>query len=276
MSNNLPALQTLSVDLGKQSKQIQSMLPDGLDVKKFLRTTVNAISTHPQKEKMLGADRETLFSACQKAASDGLMLDGKEAVLVSFYDKNKKADVVQYMPMVQGLVKLARNSGEITTIVAEVVFKDDKFSYKPGIDEQPLHDPDWFAEDRGEPVGVYAVVTLKSGDKISAMMPKKRVLEIAKGGKNGFQYDPEKGAHFQEWWKKTVIKNALKYAPKSTFLDSAIAADNEGYEFDEPPAHQPAQASAADINDTLAAQAADEPTSDVVSEQSAQENNPIV
>lgn len=225
---NLPAVQQLSKDLATQSKQIQSMLPDGMDAKRFMRTTVNAISTHPQSEQLLKADRQSLFNACQKAAGDGLLLDGKESTLVTF--KNQAT----YMPMVQGLVKLARNSGEITTIVSEVVYSADQFQYRPGIDEQPVHSPDWFG-DRGEPVGAYAVITTKSGEKIVSVMPKSRIMAIGAGGRNLKQYTPGQGAHYTEWWKKTAIKNVLKYAPKSTYLESALAADNEHIDPDQIP-----------------------------------------
>lgn len=258
--SNLPAVQQLSKDLGGQMTAIESMLPPGMDPKRFLRTTVNAISTHAQSDALLKADRQSLFNACQKAAGDGLLLDGKEATLVTF--KNQAT----YMPMVQGLVKLARNSGEVTTIVAEVVYSADQFQYRPGIDDQPVHSPDWFADDRGAPVGVYAVITTKSGEKICAVMPKKRVMAIGGGGRNVHQYTPGKGAHFEEWWKKTAIKNALKYAPKSTYLESALDHDNEGYDPDavQPSYQAPAQKSAADLNAELNAAPAPDAPADIV------------
>lgn len=232
--SNYPAVQQLSKDMASQSKSLESVLPHGMDVKRFMRTTINAIQTHAQSAALMAADRGSLFSACQKAAGDGLLLDGKEATLVTF--KNQ----VTYMPMVQGLVKLARNSGEIKNILAEVVFEKDEFQYRPGIDEQPMHAPDWFADDRGAPVGCYAVVTTRDNEKIVRVLPKSRIMAIAAGGRNGHQYTPGKGAHFEEWWKKTAIKNVLKYAPKSTELDRALEADNEHYDPDAvPPSYTP-------------------------------------
>ena len=49
-------------------------------------------------------------------------------------------------------------------------------------------------------------------------MPKKRVLQIASASKNSAQYAIN-APHFTEWWKKTAIKNVLKYAPKATELE---------------------------------------------------------
>lgn len=233
MNTNSPVLQ-LEHDCKRQIPRIESMLPPGMDVKRFMRTVVNTVSTHAQADKLLNADRNSLFSACQKAAGDGLLLDGREATLVVFRDKKSNTDQVTYMPMVQGLVKLARNSGDISSIVAEVVYQQDQFTYRPGIDAQPQHEPDWFGE-RGQPLGAYAVITTRDGEKITSVMPRKRIVAIGKGGRNADQYDPAKGAHYGEWWKKTVVKNVLKYAPKSTYLESAIAADNEHIDPDKIP-----------------------------------------
>lgn len=196
-------------------------LPAGLSVDRFLTTASQGVQMHKDKDRLASADRSSLYQAIQKAASDGLVLDGREAALVVFGNE------VQYMPMTQGLIKLARNSGEIANITSAVVYEKDKFTYKIGIDETPIHEADWFSEDRGAPVGAWALVTLTNGEKIPAILPKSKILKIASKGKNGYQYDPEKGFAFDEWWKKTAVKNVLKYAPKSTQLEKILAEDNE-------------------------------------------------
>lgn len=221
MSNQNTQITAFTKELNSQTRAIESMLPVGMDIKRFLRTVVNTINTHAQSERLLNADRQSLFNACQKAAGDGLLLDSREATLVVFRDKKQGIDRVSYIPMVQGIVKLARNSGEISSLTAEVVYSNDKFVYRPGIDAQPMHDPDWFG-DRGDPKGCYAVVTLKDGEKVTSVMPQSRIMEIAGSGNNAKQYIPGQGPNYGEWWRKTVIKNALKYCPKSTHLESAL------------------------------------------------------
>lgn len=220
------ALQQVCQGLQKMETNFKQALPKGLSVDRFIRTATNAIQMHPQRDKLLNANRQSLYNSCQKAAIDGLMLDGREAALVVF------GTDATYMPMTQGLVKLARNSGEITTIVSEVVFSNDKFTYRIGIDEMPLHEPDWFG-DRGEPIGVWACVKLKNGEVISRLLPKDKIMRIAGKSKNTSQYDPKSGPHYDEWWRKTAIKNVLKYAPKSTELERAMER-GEPEEFEEP------------------------------------------
>lgn len=270
---NLPAVQQLTKDLATQSKQIASMLPPGMDPARFMRTTVNAISTHAQSDKLLNADRQSLFNACQKAAADGLLLDGKEATLVVFSGN------VAYMPMTQGLVRLARNSGEIGNISYATVYKNDEFEYYTDLDGVHfIHKAikEWEG-DRGEPVAAFCLISLKDSDeKILKVLSKSRIMAIAQGGKNAHQYTPGKGAHFEEWWGKTVIKNALKYAPKSTFLESALAADNEHIDPDQIPSDYvpPQQKKVDDINEDLGTGApAAEPQSDVIDVTANSEDN---
>jgi len=193
----------------------------GVSVDRFIQVAKQGIQTHKDVAKLLNADRKTLYLACQKAASDGLMPDGREGALIVFGTE------VVFMPMVQGLIKLARNSGEITNIESAVVYSNDRFSYIMGIDQSPRHEADWFGDDRGEPVGAWALVTLSSGEKIPAMLSKHKIMRVASKSKNAYQYDCKKGDAWEEWWKKTAVKNVLKYAPRSTALDMALEHDNE-------------------------------------------------
>lgn len=217
-----PALSQLTHEFSQQLTPLSSVLPPGLDPRRFIRTAVNAINRHPQVDKLLGADRQSLFNACQQAAADGLLLDGRESTLVVFHDKKQDKDVVSYIPMVQGMVKIAFASG-IRRIVSEVVHQRDLFYYRPGVDNQPIHQPDWFS-DRGIPVGVYAVATLGNGEHTVSVMTADHVMGIASGGRNADQYNPN-ASHYEEWWKKTAIKNVLKYVPKSRGMIQCEQAD---------------------------------------------------
>jgi len=224
MSNQqIAVLKDICGTLDKMDGAVKSALPPGMDVARFISTAKNAIQTHPQADKLASADKRTLFASCLKAASDGLVLDGREAALVVF------ANQVTYMPMTQGLVKLARNSGEIANITAEVVYANDEFTFRIG-DDLPTHTPDWFG-DRGQAVGVWAAVKLTSGEYIVRIIKEAQILKIASKTKNAIQYDQKTGLYFEEFWRKTAIKNVLKYAPKSTYLESALDSDNDAQGF---------------------------------------------
>lgn len=220
-SKQLTPVGELCTGLNRIEGQLEKALPKGVTKDKFMRTALQGIQTHRDKDKLASADRSSFYLAVQKAASDGLLLDGREAALVVF------SNSVSYMPMVQGLIKLARNSGDIKNIEAAVVHRHDRFTYIMGEDSSPKHEADWFADDRGEPIGVWAVITLSSGEKIPTMLSKSKVMRVAAKSKNAYQYDPTKGDAWEEWWKKTAVKNVLKYAPRSTELDRALQEDEE-------------------------------------------------
>ncbi len=231
----------------------QTLSGTGITVKRFLATAKTAIQTHGDQAKLESADRSSLYLAIQKAASDGLMPDGREAALVVYNSKRGDGvwtSKVQYQPMVQGLVKLARKSGEIEKIAAFVVYEKDAFRFRVGIDDVPQHsapeDGDgnhlWFS-DRGKPIGVWAFVKLKSGEYIDpVMLPKERIDRIATRSKISGNYSPDGGVDkygkpigpdWEEWWKKAAIRNILKYAPKSTSLEQATNEMDKEFDFGE-------------------------------------------
>ena len=196
----------------------------GINPERFIATAKTAIQTHVQKDRLEQADRQSLYLSIKKAAVDGLMPDNREAALVVYGNQ------VQYQPMVQGLVKLARQSGEIVSIASEVVYSNDKFKLDftmDGIDF--CHSPCWDG-DRGEPVLVWATVKLKSGETLARAYPKKRIDAIATRSKQSDNYNPNKGKDWEEFWRKAAIRNILKYAPKSTQLEQVLAQSDAEFE----------------------------------------------
>jgi recombination protein RecT len=201
-------------NLTQMSDQLKMALPSHVPVDKFHRVTMTAVQGNPL---LLDADRRSLFGAIVKAAQDGLLPDGREGALVIF---NKQ---VQWMPMVAGILKKVRQSGELASIDAQIVHANDKFTYRPGIDSVPIHEPDWFG-DRGEPVGVYAVARLKDGNVIPPEIMNRAQIEqvrkVSRASGNG---------PWVSWWgemaRKTVIRRLSKRLPMSTDIEAAFDRD---------------------------------------------------
>jgi len=188
----------------------------GIAPDRFIATAKMAVQTHVQRDRLEKADRQSLYMAIKKSAGDGLMPDNREAALVVYGDQ------VQYQPMVQGLVKLARNSGEIESINSEVVYENDEFELSYEMDGVKFkHKPNW-TQERGNPVLVWATVKLKSGEVIARAYPKKRIDQIATRSKQAGNYNPSTGKDWEEFWRKAAIRNILKYAPKSTAMEKAL------------------------------------------------------
>jgi recombination protein RecT len=111
------------------------LLPSHIPVEKFKRVVVVAISQNPDLFK---ADRRSLFTAAQKCAADGLLPDGRQAALVVYGNQ------ATYMPMVAGIRQRMRNSGEVLSAEAHVVYRNDKFFRKLGDDPAIVHEPTSF------------------------------------------------------------------------------------------------------------------------------------
>ena len=197
--------------------QLQAALPTTLPVEKFNRVAISVIQNAPD---LLEADRKTLFSAIMSAAQLGLLPDPQlgEAYFTAF--KKKVALIIGY----RGLLKLARQSGELSTIYAELVHANDQFSPERGTDPKISHVPVWDG-DPGEITGAYAVAIFKDQSYQFEIMSISQIEAIRQ---NSFSKNSPawKGIGYGEMCKKTVLRRLLKYLPLSTDPIGALASED--------------------------------------------------
>jgi hypothetical protein len=135
-------------------------------------------------------------------------------------------DAVSYMPMVAGIRKRLRNSGEVVSATAEVVYKNDRFRYRLGTDPVIEHEPAGLDEEPGVPIGAYAVITLKSGEKIIDVARRKEIEAARMQGRapNSLMWTKFWG----EGARKTILRRAAKAAPQAAaMLQSLLQRDEE-------------------------------------------------
>lgn len=225
MSNEITPMDAMRGTLDKMKVEFQAALPPQIPVDKFIRTTLTAVQMNPE---LLGADRRSLLAACMKSAQDGLLLDGREAAPVIFNTKEGKK--VQYMPMVGGILKKIRNSGELASISANVVYDKDFFEYELGDNENIIHKP-FLGDERGKPIAVYAVAKTKDGAIYREVMSVADVEKVRAASRAG-KFGP-----WADWWdemaKKTVIRRMAKRLPSSADVDQVIMNDNEASGFNQ-------------------------------------------
>lgn len=209
------ALVEVRTAVEKMAPQFKAALPAHIPVERFVRTTLTAVQTNPD---LMEADRRTLFAAATRAAQMGLLPDGREGAIVTFGGE------CRFMPMLGGILKLVRNSGELASIDAQIVYKNDGFTYRPGIDLLPQHTPDWFG-DRGEIVGVYAVAKMKDGAAYVEILSKNQVEKVRNVSRS------KNSGPWVAWWeemaRKTAIRRLAKRLPLSTDLDGALSEDDD-------------------------------------------------
>lgn len=209
-------VEKLRSQLSSMTPEFKNALPNHIKPEKFQRVVMTVVQLQPD---LLGADRRSLLASCIKCAADGLVPDGREAALVMFGKQ------VQYMPMFTGIQKRARNSGEIASIQAHVVYENDKFIWQQGANANVIHEP-LFPGDRGKPIGAYAVAKFKDGSdpQIEVMdltaIEKVRSVSRAKGA-----------GPWSQWWdemaRKTVFRRLSKWLPLDAETDDLMRRDDE-------------------------------------------------
>jgi len=234
----LTAAEEFDHQLEAQAHNFALMLPKHVSLDKFKRVVVMACI---QDAKLFAADRRSLFTAAQKCASDGLLPDGREAVLLPFNSKTRVRlkdgtykevwrDLVQYIPMIQGIRTRMRNTGLVANGEAYIVHRNDKFYQKFGSDPQIVHEPPALGTPRGEVVGAYAIIRLTSGEVIQEVMDRdeiERVRSFSKA-KDG----PAWRHHWGEMARKTVLRRAAKSAPSSAEMARLLERDDDAPERD--------------------------------------------
>lgn len=213
----------------KMEQEFLAALPPQIDVNKFVRTLMTTVQMNPE---LLEADRKSLLSGCMKAAQDGLLLDGREAALVTYNTRDNKTGnyvkMAQYMPMVAGILKKVRQSGELLTLSANVAYENDEFVYELGDEERIVHRPLMRGE-RGVPIAAYAVAKTKDGGIYRDVMTFDEIQNTRSRSRA-----KDKGPWVTDWSemaKKTVIRRLAKRLPMSTDLETVVRRDDDLMEY---------------------------------------------
>lgn len=219
-------------EMEQRTPQFLAALPAHIPVERFKRVLLTAVQNNPT---LATADRRTFFNSAMKAAQDGLLPDGREGAMVIYKTKVKEGsrefwiEAVQWLPMIAGLRKKVRNSGEIATWDAHVVYERDEFDYELGFDAFIKHKP-FLKGDPGKVIAAYSVATLKSGEKTCEVMPVwqiEKVRALSKAKDTGPWRD-----HYSEMCRKTVARRHSKVLPMSTDLDDLMRRDDDLYDIE--------------------------------------------
>lgn len=129
----------------------------------------------------------------------------------------------------QGYIELMYRAGAISSVVAEVVYSGDKFSYKPGVDERPNHEIDWDAEDRGALRLVYAYAVMKDGATSRVVVMNKAAIEKVKKSSQGSDGDYSPWVqHEAAMWLKSSVRQLAKWVPTSAeYITAQLRAVRE-------------------------------------------------
>lgn len=158
--------------------------------------------------------------------------------LIPFKNKYNNTTELQFQLGYKGIIELARRSGKIESLNAELVFQEDTFKVEYGTGRSLVHIPDLTIDrlDTEKYLMVYAIARTTDGSTSFEVLNKQEIDKIIDFIKNKNRGMLSKA--WQDWGdrmiKKTAIKKLLKYMPQSSedvnlaiAIDSAQEANNK-------------------------------------------------
>jgi recombination protein RecT len=171
-----------------------------------------------QNTALLNCDTFSVMNSIAQSGAIGLSLESAiaDAYLIPYGNECKLN--ISY----QGLMRIARQSGQIASFSAKVVRKNDLFDYQEGTTPQIIHKPDLESSD-AEVVAAYAVAFNKDGSHSFIVMSRSEIDKVMKSSKSSSGSSSPWKKWYEAMAQKTAIRNLCKWLPRSKDLDLALS-----------------------------------------------------
>ena len=215
--------------------QLQQVAAAHMKPERMMRLMANAIRTTP---KLGECDPMSLLGGLMTCAGLGLEPNTimGHAYLIPFRNNRKNITEVQLVVGYKGLIDLARRSGHITSISANIHYSDDEvWEYEEGTEARLRHIP---GAQEGDKRHAYAIAKFRNGGHAYVVLPWAKVMKIRNGSLgwqtavkfNATDRNPWK-SHEDEMAKKTAIRALAKYLPLSVEFRDALTVDGGKADF---------------------------------------------
>ena len=215
--------------------QLQQVAAAHMKPERMMRLMANAIRTTP---KLGECDPMSLLGGLMTCAGLGLEPNTimGHAYLIPFRNNRKNITEVQLVVGYKGLIDLARRSGHITSISANIHYSDDEvWEYEEGTEARLRHIP---GAQEGDKRHAYAIAKFRNGGHAYVVLPWAKVMKI-RDGSQGWQTAVKFGttdrnpwkSHEDEMAKKTAIRALAKYLPLSVEFRDALTVDGGKADF---------------------------------------------
>lgn len=218
-ANPRAAIATLKDLLEKSKGKLGEVAAKHLSADRMARIAILAVSG----SKLLMECKPTSILAClMTAASLGLEVGGSlgDAYLVPFRQKDGSY-VATLIIGYRGLISLARRSGQILSIEADVVREKDSWTFRKNQDGTFFEHAPSEEENPGEIKRGYAIARLRDTPVPAVIVMTKREIDAIRASSKAGQHGPWK-EHYPEMMKKTLIRRLTKMLPMSVEFADAI------------------------------------------------------
>ena len=205
--------------------QLKSALPKYYSADQFAVVVRTQINRNP---KLGECDATSLIACMLQAAQMGIVPNGRDGHLIPRWNKKanegRGAMECTFIADYKGMVGLVRKHETVSDIYAEPVHEHDLFRITKGLHRDIVHEVD-IRQDRGEFIGVYAVIANKDGSASWDFMSKSEI-EAIRARSQSPNFGPW-ATDYIEMAKKTVLRRLLKLADISQEVSDRLAADPE-------------------------------------------------
>ena len=214
---------TMRTLLDRMKPELALALPKHMTAERMARQALTVFRTVPKLDE---CTPQSFLGALMTCAQVGLEPGPQGHVwLIPF--RNKGRMEATFILGYQGMIELARRSGELVDIAAHTVYQNEvdqgRFKVRYGTDHGIEHDPIVFG-DRGKPVGYYAMAKLRSGGTPFVVLSRGDVENFRARSKT--QGDNPSGPWMTDYeamaWK-TCVRRLSRWLPQSPELAAAIA-----------------------------------------------------
>lgn len=216
--------------LNKALAGIGQVLPQHITKERMAKLCLGMMRTNNKLAQAARRNPASFVNAIMHASKLGLE-PGIDAHLVPYENRRQNTVEIQCIPDYRGLLKLARNSGEITSISIQIAYTEDTFDLSLGTDDKLVHKPKLIG-DRGQPMLVYAVAKFRDGSHHVEWMSIEDINRI-RDGSQGYRnavsqakkYNKEPDSPWINSWeemaRKTLARRISKYLPRSIEIQNA-------------------------------------------------------
>ncbi len=232
--------QMVRVAIERQAEAFQAVLPSVVDPERFGRLVLTAIKGAPDLMECFASHQgqTSVLLAAMQAAAIGLEPNTptQDCWLLPRRDRRAGTMECQLSIGYRGYMKLARRSGNIESIAAEVVRERDHFVWSRGL----LRDVFEHTEatgDRGEIVAAYAIVRYKDGGYSFKVLNRvdldaRRAMSDSWKNERSRPYSPWTKWHAQMCCK-SAIRALVPYLDLSADVERAMSSDEARISIDD-------------------------------------------
>ena len=204
-------------ELDKRETQLLALLGPSIPLERFLTVALHAVNSNPDLARCTPL---SIVEAIREAAALRLEPTGLlgDAYLVRYGNK------ARLMPGYRGLMKLARRSGDVEMIDAQVVYEGDVFDLDLGSEPKITHRP-VIDGDRGKYRGAYAWARLRTGELVAEWLSYADIELVRRSSKAA-----DSGPWVTFWGemaRKSALRRLMKHLPLTTDAEHALRIEAE-------------------------------------------------